>query len=509
MKKITALVLSLVLILGIFSGCSKSGSTTSAAPGAKKENVFTFTRQADMNTWNTFMGTDTNSVLLNRFIYDTLVIGDRKGGYTPGLATSWTTSSDGKTWTLKLRTDVKFHNGDTFSSADVKYTFERYAKDKTVRSLNDWTALDSVATPDAQTAVFTFTSVPSSFMNSLIDTYVVDSKYVTASGDKAAFEKPVGTGPWKFVSWQPGQKTEFIRNDEYWNWGDSKSNVDRVIFRPILEDTTRLAAIQTGDVDLAEALNNDQAKQLQAVKGVKVDSIMTSAMANLQFKFVNSIFADEKVRQAASLAINRQQIVDTIAGGKALSWNCTSTDLGYKEVTPVFDPAKAKQLLSESSYKGQAFKIYAVTGQLPRSTEILQTISAMLNAVGFNSSVQFMESAALSAQRTAGNYDCYIVSGPIVAGDPTPNCTQRWLNDLFKSGFKDEKMFALIKQANTELDAKKRGEIMQQVLQISYDTVAPGVALYQIQGNYAYKDNVSGLKIFPDGMNDYTRVMKK
>lgn len=509
MKKIVSLVLSLVMILGIFSGCASSGTSTSAAPAAKKEVVFTFTRQADMNTWNTFMGTDTNSNILGRFIYDTLLQGDRKGNFTPGLATEWKSTPDGKTWTFKLRQGVKFHNGDPLTSADVKYTFERWIKDKTVRPTNDWlSTLVSVDTPDANTAVFNLKEPASWFMNALLDTYVVSSKYLAANGDKA-FDKPVGTGPWKFVSWQPGQKTEYVRNDEYWGWGDNKSNVDRIVFKPILEDSTRFAAIQTGDVDFAESINSDQAKQLQGVKGVKVENMNTSAIANFQFKVENTIFADPKVRQAVSLAINRQQIVDTITGGKAQTWMCVSTDLGYKEVAPVYDPAKAKQLLSESSYKGQAFKIFAVTGQLPRSTEVLQAIAAMLNAVGLNASVQFMESAALVAARTGGNYDCYIVSGPSIAGDPTSMVTQRWLNDMFKSGFKDEKMFALIRKASTEMDSKKRSELLQQIFQMNYDLVAPGMALYQIQANYASRDNISGVKLYPDGANDYTRVMKK
>ena len=420
MKKIAALVLSMAMLLGILSGCGSKGTSAAGSSSApKKDVVFTFSRQADMNTWNTFMGTDTNSVLLGKLIYDTLIVGDRKGSFSPSLATSWTPSADYLTWTLKLRSDVKFHNGDQFSSADVKYTIERFAKDKTTRSMNDWTLLDSIETPDATTAVFKFTQPMGTFLNAIMDTYIVDKKVMDAQGDKS-FDKPNGTGPWKFVSWTAGQQTIFERNDSYWNWGSNKSNVDKIIFKPIKEDTTRLAAIQTGDADLVEALNSDQGKQLGAVKGIKVENVPSSVLANFQFKFENSIFADAKVRQAASLAINRQQIVDTIAGGgKAQAWMCVSSDLGYKDVAPVYDPAKAKQLLSESTYKGQEFKILAVTGQLPRSTEILQAISSMLNAVGFKSSVQFMESAALAAQRQGGNYDCYIVSGATSAGEPT------------------------------------------------------------------------------------------
>jgi peptide/nickel transport system substrate-binding protein len=496
-KTIIALCAAILLI----------GNVAAAGPG--KENVFTFTRQADMNTWNTFLGTDTNSVLVGRLLYDPLITGDRKGTYSPCLATSWTASADDLTWTFKLRSDVKYHNGDAFTSADVKYTFERFVNDKTVRSMNDWSSLASVDAPDPTTAVFHFKKVMATFLNALLDTWIPDSKLIAAMGDKA-FDKPVGQGAWKFVSWAPGQAAIFQRNDDYWNWGGKKSNVDKIVFKPILEDSTRFAAIQTGDVDSTEALNLDQAKQLAGVKGVVTIPINSTAMANMQFKFENSIFADQKIRQAVSLAIDRQLIVDAIAGGgHAQAWLCTSADMGYKDIKPVYDPAKAKQLLSESTYKGQAFKILAVTGQLPRSTEVLQTIASMLNAVGLNASVQFMESAALVAQRTGGNYDCYIVSGATSAGDPTPMVAQRWLNDLFKSGFKNEKMFDLIRLALTQTDAKKRADTLTQIFQMNYDQVAPGMCLYQISVYAATRDNISGIIWNADGTNDYSRVMKK
>jgi len=477
--------------------------------GQGKEVVFTFSRQADMNTWNTFKGTDTNSVLIGRLLYDPLISGDRKGTYAPCLATSWKASADSLTWTLKLRSDVKYHNGDPFTSADVKYTFERFATDKTARSMNDWSNLISVDTPDATTAVFRFKKIMATFLNALMDTWIPNSKLIAVQGDKA-FDKPIGTGAWKFVSWTAGQSTVFQRNDAYWNWGGKKTNVDKVVFRPILEESTRLAAIQTGDVDSTEALNVDQAKQLNGMKGIVTIPINSTGIVNMQFKFDNSIFGDQKIRQAASLAIDRQLIVDAITGvGHAQVWMCTPADMGYKDVKPVYDPEKAKKLLSESSYKGQAFKIFAVTGQLPRATEVMQTISSMLNAVGLNSSVQFMESAALVAQRTGGNYDCYVVSGATSAGDPTPMVGQRWLNDIFKSGFKNEPMFDLIRAALAQPDAKKRGDLLTQIFQMSYDTAAPGFCLYQISSFAATRDNISGIVWNADGTNDYSRVMKK
>ncbi len=507
MKKIVAFVLSAVIALSTLAGCSSGGSTTgTAAP--KKENVVTIARQVETATLNNFMATDGVAVIYGRMMYDSLVKGDGKGGVVPSLATSWTISEDGKKVTFKLRNDVKFHNGDQFSSADVKYTFERFIKDKTVRIGTDFIpVLVSVDTPDAQTAVFNFKQPMANLFTILQVTYVMDKKLADSMGDKM-FDKPVGTGPWKFVSWTAGQQLVLQRNDDYWDWGDKKSNVDKVIFKPVGEDATRLAAIQSGDADIAEPISADQAKQLANDKNITVKDILNSAQVYFCFS-AKGVFKDKNVRDAWNLAIDRETIVKTIAtGAKATSWMVDSSCMGYKDVKPLFDAAKAKQLLASSSYKGEPIKILAVNGSVPRINEVLQAASSMLNAVGFNTTVSFMEQAALNAQRAAGNYDVYFVSIRQVAGDPGGLVTSRWADDMYKSGYVNTKMFELIRAQAVEMDKTKRTELLTQIFQMAYDDTAPFIPVYQMDSVSAYRNNVSGMVFTPDGMNDYSRIMK-
>ncbi len=510
MKKITALVLSMAMMLGIFSGCASSGTggATPNASGQKKENIVTVGCKADMSTWNPFMGIDASALINGKMLYDTLVSGDRKGNYTPALATEWKSSADGKTWTFKLRNDVKFHNGDPLTSADVKFTIEKLAFDKTVRTNNDWSPLASVDTPDAQTVVINLKSVWTTMLLALLDTFIVDKKEVEAKGEKA-WEKPIGSGPWKFESWQAGQQSVFVRNDNWWGWGTNKSNVDKVIFKPIGEDSTRLAAIQTGAVDVVEPISDDQAKQLANVKGIKLERTLSTTQVNINFN-CTGIFADKNVRKAFSLAIDRDLIVNTIVGsGKPSVWFVTKDVIGYKDVPAKADPEQAKKLLAASSYKGEPFKILYVNGSVPRINETIQAISSMVNAVGFNSSIEVVEQAAYNARRTAGQYTVNFNSALAVGGDASPFISTRWLLDMYKSGYKNETMNDLIRKANSELDPKKRAEMLTQVYQISYDDTAPSTPVYTLETIKAYKDNISGIVFSPDGMNDYTRVMKK
>lgn len=511
MKKALAFLLSLVMILGIFSGCSSSGGTSSAAPSAaaqKKENVVTVGVKADMSTWNPFMGIDASALIYGKLIYDTLISGDRKGTYTPALATEWKSTPDGKTWTFKLRNDVKFHNGDPLTSADVKFTIEKLAFDKTVRTNNDWSAIASVDTPDAQTVVFNLKSVWTTMQLALMDTFIVSKKDVEAKGEKA-WEKPLGSGPWKFESWQAGQQCSFVKNDAWWNWGNNKSNVDKFVFKPIGEDSTRLAAIQTGSVDVVLPISDDQAKQLSNVKDIKLERTLSTSQVNLNFN-CTGIFADKNVRKAFSLAIDRDLIVKTIVGsGKPAVWFVTPDVIGYKDMPVKADVEQAKKLLAASGYKGEPFKILFVGGSAPRINETIQAISSMVNAVGFNSSVEMVEQAAYNSRRTAGQYTVNFNTAMAVGGDASPFISTRWLLDMYKSGYKNDAMNDLIKKANSELDPKKRIEMLTQIFQMSYDDTAPSAPVYTLENISAYKDNISGIFFSPDGMHDFTRTLKK
>lgn len=507
MKKLVALFLSAVLVLSTLAACSSGGSTPgTAAP--KKENVVTIARQVETATLNNFMATDGVAVIYGRMMYDSLVKSDGKGGVVPSLATSWTISEDGKKVTFKLRNDVKWHNGDQFTSADVKYTFERLVTDKTVRIGTDFIpVLTLVDTPDAQTAIFNFKQPMANLFAVLQMTYIMSKKVADTLGDKA-FDKPVGTGPWKFVSWTAGQQLVLSRNDEYWGWGDKKSNVDKVIFKPVGEDATRLAAIQSGDADIAEPISADQAKQLSNDKNITVKDVLNSAQVYFCFS-AKGIFKDKNVRDAWNLAIDRETIVKTIVNGsKATSWMVDSSCMGYKDVNPSFDADKAKQLLASSSYKGEPIKILSINGTVPRVSEVLQAASSMLNKAGFNTSVSFMEQAALNAQRAAGNYDVYFVSIRQVAGDPGGMITSRWADDMYKSGYVNTKMFELIRAQAIEMNQTKRVDMLTQIFQMAYDDSAPFLPVYQMDSVNAYKNNVSGMVFTPDGMNDYSRIMK-
>jgi ABC-type transport system substrate-binding protein len=128
--------------------------------------------------------------------------------------------------------------------------------------------------------------------------------------------KPVGTGPWKPDKWTPGQDAEFVRNDDYWDWGDQKTNVDRLVYRPVIEDTTRVSGIQTGDLDMIDGVPVEQAEMLAAAQGVNVERVMTTSIIHLGFRCADGrLFTDVNARHAVNHAIDRQAIVDSIVGG--------------------------------------------------------------------------------------------------------------------------------------------------------------------------------------------------
>lgn len=525
MKKTLSMLLALVMIVGCFAGCSGSGSGSSVAAGSGSaaesgaasegaestgnggENVVTIGRMVDTSSMNRFMATDGPSLIYSIMTYDSLIKLEADGTYTPSLAKSWEFSEDGTQVTFNLNTGVKFHNGDDLTSADVKYTFERYAHDPNSRSVFDWTSLTSVETPNDQTAVLVFDAPFAAVLPQTAFTYIVSKNACEELGD-AVWENPIGSGPWKFESWAPSQEIVFTRNDEYWNWGDNKSNVDKVIIKIIAEDSTRLAAIQTDGVDIIEPLNPDQAAQLESYNDIIVKDTLNAGSVYFYFRTVG-IFNDPDVRKAFSLAIDRELIVDTIVGGgQATSWPADSFSLGYKDVEMEYDPDKAAELLAGSSYNGEEFKIIAVNGQVPRISEVLQAVSSMLNQAGFNSSVEFMEMAAFNERRISENYDVYFASVKTAGNDPGSTLITRWMKDSFKSGYVNEEMNALIEQQATMTDPDARNAVIQEIFQMAYDETAPCTPVYQLNTIAAYKDDISGVVFRPDTFTDFTRVMK-
>jgi ABC-type transport system substrate-binding protein len=527
--KTLSMLLIMTLLLGLLAACggsntttaattTKAGAGTTAATTTKAVSTgpktFIASGPNNITQWDPLNENKTNATMLNRLHYNTLVgISTDLKTYQPELATKWEVSTDGLAWTFTLRNDVKWHDGDAFDADDVVATFQRMIDKPTLVQSAFWTLLTSVEKKDQYTVVLKLKQAWGAILSQLEATSIIPSHKQKELGDKAydynATNKPIGTGPWVCDSWAPGQDAVWKRNDAYWGWGSDKSNVDKIIYRPIIEDTTRVSAIQTGDITMAINIPVDQTAMLEKASGVKVEKILGTGIVHLGFRTVDSVFSDVNARQAISIATDRKLLVESVAGGgKASSWPCPENVIGFDATSPVpeYNVANAKALLAKTNYDGKEISFIVPTGVFARSKEVAQALTSMWTEAGFKVKLEIMENAAFQERRAAAKYDVYLQGYPFPAGDPDSVITQRWLNDAHKSGYKNTEMNDLILKSKAESDPTKRAEILKQVFKIEWSVLAPHMSLYTQINVVATRNNVSGVKYRPDSIFDYSRV---
>ncbi len=524
-KRIICCLLAAVLGIGTLSGCgggtksstpgtnAEGGTETSAGKKEGGENVVTFSMSEDVYTWDPMGQPVVPFYSIQLLIYDMLVRTDHAGNYEPGLATEWSVSDDGLDWTFKLRQGVKFHNGEDFNADSVKATLERGAFNNTLNMNFLWSDIESVEASDEYTAVIHCKKPIGDMLNQLTYMPMLPAKALAEQGEDM-FKTSPGTGPWKFVSWDPGNEAVFVRNDDYWDWGDQKSNVDKIIYKPISEDTTRVSSMRTGEFDLISNIPPDQVDVLSGTDGVTVDSkpgttISWMALQSGQGK----PFADKNVRLALTHAIDRKLIVESILGsGSPAYWpvmeGVTGYDKDLESKYNQYDPELAKKLLKESSYKGEEIYFMAIDGKVPRTKEVLQAVMSMMTEAGFNVKLEIMEGATFVTKRSAGDYDIAFSNVFYNNGSPWRHMITHWLSDSCNTQLENPEITSLLTEARQTIDRNRQDELLKQAFTLMMEDGGRMCYFINLDTINAYSNKLSGVKLYNDTIIDLSRVMK-
>ena len=248
---------------------------TVAATGQPETKVLEFALQGNPDTLDPHKTAGTLTFQTLKSIYDTLVEPDPSGKLVPALAEKWEISSDGLAWTFTLRTGVKFHNGDTFSSADVKATFERLMKEETASpKVKDYQAIAAIEAPNDSTVVFKLSQPNSPLLATLASGWsaILPKSLIDTGHDFA--NQPVGTGPFRFVEWVRDSRVVIEKNPEYWMKGLPK--LDGVHINIITEQTVAVQGLLSGQLDVAYRIDPDAVAQLEANPDTKVETRLTA-----------------------------------------------------------------------------------------------------------------------------------------------------------------------------------------------------------------------------------------
>jgi peptide/nickel transport system substrate-binding protein len=330
-------------------------------------------------------------------LFNSLVEVDEKGEVVPSLAESWEVSEDGLEYIFHLREGVTFHNGEPLTADAVIFSVER-GRDGGFEYSYNYDKTESMEAIDDLTVKMTLPGPNAFFLKEVWGWSIIPPDYFNEVGQKGFEDHPIGTGPFLFVEWEKGDHITYVANPDYWDEGLPK--VENLIFRPIPESATRVAAVQTGEVDIVQRLSSEEAQSLLGVDNVKVirypvDRVYYIAFNNLT-SGLDQPTMDPNVRIAMNYAVDVDAIIDALFDGFAtpVSGYLTPASLGYDGAEPFgYDPDKARELLAEAGYPdGFEMGFACPAGAYTNFEQVCEAVQAFLAEVGIQTELEIMES---------------------------------------------------------------------------------------------------------------------
>ena len=421
------------------------------------------------------------------------------GEVLPDLAESWTISDDGKVYTFKLHSGVKFHDGADFSAEDVKFSLDRARAENSVNAQKQlFAAIDKVDVVDPATVKVTLTHPQGSFLYNMGwgDAVIVSPK--SADTNK---EKPVGTGPFKFGNWAKGSSVTLVKTDHYWG---APAFLEKVEFRIVPDAAAAVPALLSGDIQAFPFFDPDSVSQVKDDPRFKVVVGATEGETILSINNKKPPFDKLQVRQAISYALDRKAIIDGASAGLGLpiGSHMSPANKYYVDLTGRYphDVAKAKELLKEAGLEN-GFK---ATLKLPPTTYARlggEIIASQLRDVGINLEIIPVEWAQwLDQVFTKKDYDLTIVS------HTEPNDIDIYSRKDYYFNYANPAFNKVIADLELTSDEAKRKELYAQAQKILADDAVVGF-LYELPKVGVWDAKLQGLwESAPIPANDLTKV---
>ncbi len=460
--------------------------------------------------------TDLNSTRVIKRMFEGLTA-QELGTYKiiPGLAQSWDISKDGLTYTFHLRPNVKFHDGTPLTAEAVKFCFDRQLNDQGpfyatgtypyVKGFLGNVAGVEVVNPT--TVQIRLKAPLTPFLQYLAhhSLYIYSPDALKKWG-KDIVKHPVGTGPFKLETWEPGVRVVLARNDQYWG---GAPKVRQAIYVPIIEAQARLSAIKTGEIDLTMDVPPDSLADLRKDPDVVVAETNSSAVWYVALNTRHPALKDKRVRQALNYAVQKDAIIRDILKGTAI---VATTPLSpvygpYHEDKTVrypYDPEKAKALLKEAGFAGG----FDVTFYVPESGSGMQSpvemgtvIQANLAAVGVRAKIQTMEWGAY-LKKYLDAPDMAEMSWNPSIGDPDHMMYMLLSSDRFPPAFnagfyQNPRVDELLRKGRTTIEEKERIPLYREAQRLVVED-APWIFVDHGKQVIVYRKRVQGFKLHPN-----------
>ena len=407
-------------------------------------------------------------------LHDALVKPMPAGLNTPSLAESWTTSRDGLVYEFALRKGVTFHNGDPLTAEDVKFSFDRY-RGSSAKALHDRVARVEVVDPNRVRFVLkapwpdflTFYATPATGA-----AWIVPKRYVERVGDDGFKRAPVGAGPYKLVSFSPGIEVVLEANEAYWR---KVPSVKRLVLRAVPDESTRLAMLKRGEADIAYSIRGALAQELARTPGLTLKPVLATFTEWLVFTEQwnpKSPWHDQRVRLAASLAINRKEINNAeYLGHGRLSASIIPQAFAFAWPAPAFpyDPERARKLLVEAGYPRGFDAVEVATDNT--YAPVGEAVVNDLQAVGIRARLRTLERAAYLNTDAEKGFKHLVRVGSAAAGNAATRIEAFVISGGIRSygGYSD--IDGLYKEQAIQMDMKKREAILHRIQQLMHEKV--------------------------------------
>ena len=436
MMKRLLLVFAALLVLVLAAACAPVASTEmeeTTGADSMMGGTLRIALPADVTSLDlhkTSRGDD--ALVVGQWFNATLVTQNAGGEYIPYLAESWEFSDDGLTWTFHLRDDVMFHNGDPVTAHDFVWTYER-ALDPDLASPGAGRRLTGMTfeAPDDYTLVFNFPAPAISLLQFMNWGYMAPMSQRAVEELGAEYElNPVGTGPYKVVEVRPGEGVAMERWDDY-NWGPEffdgantgPYNFDRIEFSILPEEATRIAALESGDIDYVNGISNPLDVAILEAAGVTVQQAPFGQVRMIYIQNHVPPFDDALVRQALNYAVNREEITQIVTdGADQISRGPISPGmLGYDPAIEEqcgyhFDLDRAKELMQEAGYTygddgmlitpdGEPFSLTLIGEPVDSGTAYMEVLQSMWRELGLDITLETTEPSILYPRLTERDYE--------------------------------------------------------------------------------------------------------
>lgn len=494
------------------AGSTASGPAGSAPAGASGARIV-IGQAGDAQSLDPASDTSAQAGNYDAMIFDRLLVRTDDGKFVPALATKWTQENP-TTWVFDLRKDVKFSDGTGLTAADVAFSFNRQIERTMQNSVNVAPYFNKVTADGDYQVKITSKAPLGTFLNRVAAVFIVPQHAVEKMGDDAFGKNPIGSGPYTLESWTTNSDFVAKANPAY--WGGAAKNAE-VEYKIVPEASSRVAALVSGQIDIALGLPVESAQQLGSNPAVDVVDTPTNRVLMFGIQTTKGgPLANAKVRQAINYAVDKKALLGMMGDAASLA-NMDGKSLMYGKSIFGYDSSiadypydldKAKKLLSEAGYDGTPIEIDAPRNQWPNDSAIAEAIGPMLDKAGIKTKINIEEWSSYRAKLVGGKATglwMYAMGNPLGDAEYYFNIV---LSSKGRGYFATPEYDKQIADQGQITDPAKRLPVVQSMTKNFIENEAPWLFLWNQVDLNAKAKSVNGLSIDLDGLIDVRELTK-